>query len=158
MEDSLSVKSNESIATSDEFDFVCDKPGCSKTPTLNTANGDLDELKQKLTEVLQEQEPMPTPVQSQKDMDAIKHETTHTVVGQSKFYDCQTVIEQAQDALSVTNSPNIEKQDVMKPEFSSESEEEGMYNILFISNLHCFCVIKNNNNFHLDQLSQILFF
>ncbi|KAJ8947046.1 hypothetical protein NQ318_019939 [Aromia moschata] len=27
MEDSLSVKSNESVATSEEFDFVGDKPG-----------------------------------------------------------------------------------------------------------------------------------
>lgn len=54
MEDSLSVKSNESIATSEEFDFVGEKPGVSKTPTLDFKNGDLNELTNALTEVLQE--------------------------------------------------------------------------------------------------------
>lgn len=56
MEDSSSVKSNESIATSEEFDFVGDKPGVSKTPTLDFKNGDLTELTNALTEVLQEPE------------------------------------------------------------------------------------------------------
>ncbi|KAK9874669.1 hypothetical protein WA026_005490 [Henosepilachna vigintioctopunctata] len=56
MEDSLSVKSNESVATSEEFDFVVDKPGISKTPTLDIKNGDLTQLKNALTEVLQERE------------------------------------------------------------------------------------------------------
>lgn len=140
MEDSLSVKSNESIATSDEFDFVCDKPGSSKTPTLNVANGDLDELKKKLTEVLQEQEPTTSP---HKEMETIKQcndnesTRTHTVVGQSKFYDCQNV-EQGEDALSANTSPSIEKQDIMKPELSSESDEEGKFSHIFFTHFfHC---------------------
>lgn len=56
MEDCLSLKSDESIATSEEFDFIGDKPGVSKTPTLNFKNGDLTELTNALTEVMQEPE------------------------------------------------------------------------------------------------------
>lgn len=129
MEDSLSVKSNESVATSDEFDFVCDKPGSSKTPTLNVANGNLDELKQKLTEVLQEQDI------SSKDMDGvqcIEKETTNTV-GQSKFYNYESV-EDNIGTPTVEVSPNVEKQDEMKPELS-ESEEEGKIFLNFIYDL-----------------------
>lgn len=120
MEDSLSVKSNESVATSDEFDFVCDKPGSSKTPTLNISNGNnLDDLKQKLTEVLQEQDAMP------KEMDVIKttpREVTNNV-GQSKFYHYESS-DNGNGTPTVETSPNLEKQDEMKPELS-ESDEEG---------------------------------
>lgn len=119
MEDSLSVKSNESIATSDEFDFVCDKPGTSKTPTLNIANGNLDELKDKLSEVLQEQEI------TGKGMDKVKsieNENTHSI-GQSKFYDYESA-DEGMGTPTVQISPSIEKQDKMKPELS-ESDEEG---------------------------------
>lgn len=110
MEDSLSVKSNESVATSDEFDFVCDKPGTSKTPTLNIANGNnLDDLKQKLTEVLQEQEAMPREM-----------EKAITNVGQSKFYGYD---DEAVGTPTVEISPCVEKQDEMKPEISESDEE-----------------------------------
>lgn len=159
MEDSLSVKSNESVATSDEFDFVCDKPGSSKTPTLNIVNGDFDELKKKLTEVLQEPDIPPPSLSSQPikttttvpaaRMDTVKQHTndkdTHTVVGQSKFYDCHNVVEQAEDALSANVSPNIEKHDIMKPELS-ESEEEGTYITKCLYNLSLYnfvCVISS---------------
>lgn len=50
MEDSLSVKSNESLPTSEEFDFLSDKPGSSKTPILDY-QGDLYDLTQELNEV-----------------------------------------------------------------------------------------------------------
>lgn len=50
MEDTLSVKSNESLPTSDEFDFVSDKPGASKTPTLDFKGG-LNDLRDALSEV-----------------------------------------------------------------------------------------------------------
>ncbi|KAF5273077.1 hypothetical protein FQR65_LT04819 [Abscondita terminalis] len=108
MEDSLSVKSNESIATSEEFDFVSDKPDSSKTPILGFANGDLNELKNVLTEVLQEPE-----VRMKDEGDDSKK------IGQSKFYSCP--VEPGTDPLSacVSTSPN-EKQDVMKPDYSDE--------------------------------------
>lgn len=132
MEDSLSVKSNESVATSDEFDFICDKPGTSKTPTLNITNGNLDELKQKLTEVLQEQEVT-------KDMD-VKHieKETEQVVGQSKFYDYENGEEAGTPTVEI--SPNIEKQDEMKPELS-ESDEEGNKFYINIFKFIFFCLI-----------------
>lgn len=56
MEDTISVKSNESLATSDEFDIVGEKPSANKTPTLDLKDGDLSELKTVLTEVLKETE------------------------------------------------------------------------------------------------------
>lgn len=50
MEDTLSVKSNESLPTSDEFDFLSDKPSASKTPTLDFKI-QLNELRDALSEV-----------------------------------------------------------------------------------------------------------
>lgn len=108
MEDSLSVKSNESVATSDEFDFVSDKPEANKTPTLDIVNGDLNELKNALTEVLQE--PGIT-------MSDVVEETKK--VGQSKFYSCP--VEPGTDPLSIPPSSSPpEKQDAMKPDISDE--------------------------------------
>lgn len=107
MEDSLSVKSNESVATSDEFDFVSDKPGTSKTPTLEIGSGDLNGLKEALTEVLQERETK---------MEEVISEDTKKV-GQSLFYDC--VVDPISDPLSCQASPT-EKQDEMKPDYSDE--------------------------------------
>ncbi|XP_031335344.1 rab GTPase-activating protein 1-like isoform X2 [Photinus pyralis] len=108
MEDSLSVKSNESIATSEEFDFVSDKPETSKTPTLDILNGDINELKNALKEVLQE-----PGVRMSEDGDDSKK------VGQSKFYSCP--VQPGTDPLSgpTSTSPN-EKQDAMKPDYSDE--------------------------------------
>lgn len=114
MEDSLSVKSNESIATSEEFDFVSDKPGTSKTPTLELCNGaDLNQLREALTEVLKEPE---------MDVNETLVDGTKKV-GHSLFYGCP--VTPGTDPLSadikveVQVSPT-EKQDVMKPDFSDE--------------------------------------
>lgn len=126
MEDSLSVKSNESVATSDEFDFVCDKPGTSKTPTLNIANGNLDELKEKLTEVLQEQEGCAKSMERVKSIDKDRRRD----VGQSKFYDYESA-DEGMGTPTAEVSPSIEKQDEMKPELS-ESDEEGKYSSNYV--------------------------
>lgn len=127
MEDSLSVKSNESIATSDEFDFVSDKPGVSKTPTLDIGSGDLNELKNALSEVLEEPET---------NMNVFI-EPQPKKVGQSMFYSCP--VEPGTDPLTseVKVSPT-EKQDEMKPDdYSDDSdnftttdlEDEGNFNV-----------------------------
>lgn len=111
MEDRLSVKSNESLATSDEFDFVPEKPSSSKTPTLNIISGGFNELKNTMTEVIKESEGQPTSIL---DSDARK-------VGHSRFY---SQVELGADPLSVYNqlSPT-EKKDVMKPEPDCSDEE-----------------------------------
>lgn len=108
MEDNLSAKSSESIATSEEFDFVSDKPETSKTPTLGIMSGDLNELKNALTEVLQE------PGSGMCDINDGKK------VGQSKFYS-SCPVEPGTDPLSVPQCTSpVEKQDVMKPDYSDE--------------------------------------
>lgn len=109
MEDSLSVKSSESVATSEEFDFISDKPGTSKTPTLEFRNGDLNELRAALTEVLREPE---------MDLNEAAFEGAKKV-GHSLFYGCP--VTPGTDPLSaeIGVSPT-EKQDVMKPDFSDE--------------------------------------
>lgn len=107
MEDSLSVKSNESLATSDEYDFVSDKPGMSKTPTLDIGTGDLNELRNALSEVLEE----PEYSMNQLIEDKPKQ------VGQSVFYNFNT--EKSSDSkLSPT-----EKQDAMKPDDYSDDSD-----------------------------------
>lgn len=109
MEDSLSVKSNDSLATSDEFDFVGDKPGTSKTPTLDIGCGNINELKDALTEVLQE----PDYKMNELITDNGKK------VGQSMFYSCP--VEPGTDPLSVEMEVSpTEKQDFMKPDCSDE--------------------------------------
>lgn len=117
MEDSLSVKSNESLATSDEFDFVSEKPGASKTPTLNIVAGGFNELEKTMSEVIRESE-APT-------VDVIDGDTKK--VGQSRFY---SVVEPGTDPLSICNqlSPT-EKKDVMKPE-PDYSDEEGNFDFM----------------------------
>lgn len=113
MEDNLSVKSNESLATSDEFDFVGDKPGTSKTPTLDIGLGDINELKNALTEVLQE----PDCKMNELITDNAKR------VGQSMFYSCP--VDPGTDPLSIDiEASPTEKQDVMKPD---SSDEEGRH-------------------------------
>lgn len=110
MEDSLSVKSNESVATSEEFDFVGDKPGVSKTPTLDFKNGDISELTNALTEVLQEPENNMTDVLDS----GVKK------CGQSTFYG--SPVEPGKDPLSIEGISPTEKQDSMKPDTSSEED------------------------------------
>lgn len=113
----MSVKSNESIATSEEFDFVSDKPGTSKTPTLELCNGgDLNQLREALTEVLKE------PEMDVNEAVVVEPATTTKKVGHSLFYGCP--VTPGTDPLSaeVEVSPT-EKQDVMKPDFSDEEGE-----------------------------------
>lgn len=113
MEDCESVISNESIATSDEFDFISDKPGASKTPTLNITNGKtISELKYSLSEAMQEAD-----INSEETLSQEPKQ-----IGQSLFYTQPAASEM--DPLSVgvdkiLTSPT-EKQDIMKPDFSDE--------------------------------------
>lgn len=116
MEDSLSVKSNESVATSEEFDFVGDKPGVSKTPTLDFKNGDITELTNALTEVLQEPDNM---------TEVIDH--TVRKCGQSTFYG--SPVEPGQDPLTMEGLSPTEKQDSMKPDTSSEEDCSSKFQI-----------------------------
>lgn len=124
MEDSLSVKSNESIATSEEFDFVSDKPGTSKTPTLELCNcSDLNQLKEALTEVLKEPE-----------MDVNETDGTKKV-GHSLFYGCP--IAPGTDPLSVEAQVSpTEKQDSSESNSSDESEGGCLY-----KSLDVFCTV-----------------
>ncbi|KAL3277172.1 hypothetical protein HHI36_012522 [Cryptolaemus montrouzieri] len=113
MEDTLSVKSNESIATSEEFDFVVDKPGISKTPTLDIKNGDLTQLKNALTEVLQERE------DNMSESVEIEGTTSVRQIGHSKFY--AYPVEPGDDPLTgEANLSPTEKQDSMKAGSSEE--------------------------------------
>ncbi|XP_030757026.1 rab GTPase-activating protein 1-like isoform X2 [Sitophilus oryzae] len=111
MEDTLSAESIESLPTSEEFEFLSDKPGASKTPTLSFAGG-LNELREALREVLQEPLTMD---------DAVDGAQFVKKVGQSTFY--STPITLGQDPLTQELSPT-EKQDSMKTDNSSENEEE----------------------------------
>lgn len=111
MEDSLSVKSTESVATSEEFDFIGDKPGVCKTPTLDFQNGDLNELTNALTEVLQEPD------------STMNHgvEKEQNQTGQSTFY--VKLVEPGMDPLSqemVTTA--TDQLDSKKTDSSSEEE------------------------------------
>ena len=108
MEDSLSVKSNESLATSDDFDFVSEKSGASKSPTLNITNGNIYDMKKTLSEVLRE---------TVGNMNEIIEDEAKKV-GQSRFY---SPVEPGTDPLSVGNEVSpTEKKDVMKPDCSDE--------------------------------------
>lgn len=110
MEDSVSVKSNESAATSEEFDFVSEKPGTSKTPTLDIANGDFNGLKQALTEVLQE------PDSAMNKNNLVEEEALK--IGQSMFYShTEPTIDTTNCVVGISPS---EKQDIMKPDYSDE--------------------------------------
>lgn len=100
MEDSLSAKSSDSAATSDEYDFLC--PG-GKTPTLELCDG-LDGL----TEALREAGGM--------------EEGGTRKVGQSMFYGCP--VEPGEDPLSAEKVPEVEAKMEAKPEGSDEEGEE----------------------------------
>lgn len=111
MEDSVSVKSMESVATSDEYEFVNDK-GTSKNqqqsvieaPMLKIANnGNLEDLQNNLREVLTEDT---TKMEGVGNVKIIVSDQKTKTVGRSKFYD-------------VLSS---EKQDQMKPEDYEDDE------------------------------------
>lgn len=110
MEDSVSVKSMESVATSDEYEFVNDK-GTSKNqqsvleaPMLKIANnGNLEDLQNNLREVLTEDT---TKMENVGNVKIIVADQKTKTVGKSKFYD-------------VLSS---EKQDQMKPEDYEDDE------------------------------------
>lgn len=105
----MSVKSNESLPTSEEYDFVSDKP-YNKSPVLEIVNGDLlVELKDAVMD-----NPQPT-------MDAII-DANPKKVGHSIFYSLPVQV--GEDPLTAAlQSPYTEKQDAMKPD--DYSEEEG---------------------------------
>lgn len=121
MEDCESIKSNESLATSDEFDFVNEKPSASKTPTLNISNGrTITELKSSLSDAMQEAE---------SNLDIVHPEGKK--IGHSLFY--TSPVEPGTDPLSMNQEKEIgkavdmsasssptEKQDEMKPDYSDE--------------------------------------
>ncbi|XP_072386845.1 rab GTPase-activating protein 1-like isoform X1 [Diabrotica undecimpunctata] len=109
MEDSLSVKSTESVATSEEFDFIGDKPGVSKTPTLDFQNGDLNELTKALKEVLQE----PDSVMSTTESEEKK-------IGQSTFYG--KPVQLGMDPLSQGQFSPIDHSDSTRIDSGSEEE------------------------------------
>ncbi|XP_066994265.2 rab GTPase-activating protein 1 isoform X4 [Anabrus simplex] len=130
MEDSVSVKSNDSVATSDEYEFVNGGPAAKglltfgEQPLLNIANnGNLDDLRKSLREVLSED---CNGLSKMENISAIKHvPVTQTVkkVGQSMFYEVDT----AKPVLSPVK--DSEKKDVMKIEDERELQEEEVQDI-----------------------------
>ncbi|RLU26799.1 hypothetical protein DMN91_000596 [Ooceraea biroi] len=123
MEDSMSVKSMESVATSDEYEFVNEK-GTSKQqqailepPMLKIANnGNLEDLQNNLREILTEDSKMEggefkATGASQQNQEKMKK------VGHSKFYDVSTCVVAS------------EKQDIMKPEDYLEEELNALLHV-----------------------------
>ncbi|KAG7188170.1 hypothetical protein KM043_013388 [Ampulex compressa] len=110
MEDSMSVKSMESVATSDEYEFVNDR-GISKQqqallepPMLKIANnGNLEDLQNNLREVLTEDSKMDS-TEFKIIGSMPQNQPKMKKVGHSKFYDVSSCMVAS------------EKQDVMKPE------------------------------------------
>ncbi|XP_076626246.1 GTPase activating protein and centrosome-associated [Colletes latitarsis] len=110
MEDSMSVKSMESVATSDEYVFVNDRgngkqqQAVLELPMLKIANnGNLEDLQKNLREVLSEDSKMES--NEYKIVSSVQQNQPKTKnVGFSKFYDTSSCI------------VSSEKQDIMKPE------------------------------------------
>lgn len=144
MEDRLSITSADSIISSEEFEIVPEKPISSPnlpiTPTLNIAHGNLDDLKQTLTEVLHEpdvntdkqiQSTSPsihvTGSGSTMESENIMRIDTARKVGQSTFYDKD----------EVDSSVTTEKADDMKP----ETDDDGIY-ILYYNFIHIHYIFK----------------
>ncbi|XP_033321979.2 GTPase activating protein and centrosome-associated isoform X1 [Megalopta genalis] len=110
MEDSMSVKSMESVAISDEYEFVNDK--CTgkeqqtlfEPPMLKIANnGNLEDLQNNLREVLTEDSKMKS--NDYKIVSTIQqNQSKPKKVGNSQFYDVSSCVVAS------------EKQDIMKPE------------------------------------------
>uniref|UniRef100_A0ABD2VXZ4 Rab-GAP TBC domain-containing protein n=1 Tax=Trichogramma kaykai TaxID=54128 RepID=A0ABD2VXZ4_9HYME len=108
MEDSLSVKSTESVATSDEYEFVSDKGTIRQSRSLLESpmlkipnNGNLEDLQNNLHEVLNEESKMNEKADNKIEMTTVQQTKT---IGQSKFY----------DVAPIATTP--EKQDEMKPD------------------------------------------
>ncbi|KMQ94820.1 rab gtpase-activating protein 1 [Lasius niger] len=116
MEDSMSVKSMESVATSDEYEFVNEK-GTSKQqqallepPMLKIANnGNLEDLQNNLREILTEDSKMEGSEFRVTGAGQQNQEKTKRV-GHSKFYEVTSCVVAS------------EKQDIMKPEDYREEE------------------------------------
>ncbi|XP_029164437.1 rab GTPase-activating protein 1-like isoform X1 [Nylanderia fulva] len=116
MEDSMSVKSMESVATSDEYEFVNEK-GTSKQqqallepPMLKIANnGNLEDLQNNLREILTEDSKMESSEFRVTGTGQQNQEKTKRV-GHSKFYEVTSCVVAS------------EKQDIMKPEDYLEEE------------------------------------
>ncbi|XP_012282436.1 rab GTPase-activating protein 1-like isoform X2 [Orussus abietinus] len=135
MEDSISVKSMESVATSDEYEFVSVKGNGKQQqtqlelPMLKIANnGNLEDLQNNLREVLREDTKMEGGGET-KIIGCIggSHQMNSKIqkVGQSQFYD-------------TTPCPlTSEKQDIMKPDDCNEAE------LSTISDVHQECTIFN---------------
>ncbi|XP_017880898.1 rab GTPase-activating protein 1-like isoform X3 [Ceratina calcarata] len=110
MEDSMSVKSMESVATSDEYEFVNDRSNGKQQQTLIDVpmlkianNGNLEDLQNNLQEVLTEESKMEG--NDYKIVSTVQQNQPKTKkVGQSKFYDVSSCMVAS------------EKQDIMKPE------------------------------------------
>ncbi|XP_051154035.1 rab GTPase-activating protein 1-like [Leptopilina boulardi] len=142
MEDSMSVKSMESVATSDEYEFVSDK-GITKQqsllepPMLKIANnGNLEDLQNNLREVLTEDSKMEGNGGSdhQKVLNSGNTQISHKTksVGQSKFY----------DVASSTVTP--EKQDIMKP----DDYNDDIIELNALSDVQQECTIFNGVTYH----------
>ena len=119
MEDSVSVKSNDSVATSDEYEFINGGSAGKglltiEQPLLKIANnGNLDDLCKSLTEVLSEDS---NGISKMEHHGSIKHvpvNQTIKKVGQSMFYEIDAV------KSVVTASKETENIDVTK----SDDEE-----------------------------------
>ncbi|KAJ8898490.1 hypothetical protein PR048_003850 [Dryococelus australis] len=119
MEDSVSVKSSDSVATSEEYEFVNGSsvsrgglPGICEQPLLNIANnGNLDDLQKTLKEVLNED--CSSLVRMDHPLAPLKSvPVTQTIkkVGQSQFYEVDV------GKHAETPSQDVEKTDSMKYE------------------------------------------
>ncbi|XP_003699843.1 GTPase activating protein and centrosome-associated isoform X2 [Megachile rotundata] len=123
MEDSMSVKSMESVATSDEYEFVNDRgngkqqQALIELPMLKIANnGNLEDLQNNLREVLTEDSKMES--NEYKIVSSVQQNQPKTKkVGQSKFYDVSSCM--------VTS----EKQDIMKPEDFIDEEVNSLAHV-----------------------------
>ncbi|XP_011506211.1 PREDICTED: rab GTPase-activating protein 1-like isoform X2 [Ceratosolen solmsi marchali] len=111
MEDSMSVKSTESVATSDEYEFVSDKgtikqsQSLLESPMLKIANnGNLEDLQNNLQEVLTEESKMDEGDNTEIISRDISNTQETKTIGKSKFYDISSC--------AITS----EKQDNMKPD------------------------------------------
>ncbi|XP_014214371.1 rab GTPase-activating protein 1-like isoform X2 [Copidosoma floridanum] len=114
MEDSVSVKSTESVATSDEYEFVSEKISVkqSQPPLLNIANnGNLEDLQNDLQEILTEESKMDEIGDTKIISSNISSIQKTKTIGQSKFYDVS----------STEVTP--EKQDEMKPDDYTDAYE-----------------------------------
>ncbi|XP_020282361.1 rab GTPase-activating protein 1-like isoform X2 [Pseudomyrmex gracilis] len=135
MEDSMSVKSMESVATSDEYEFVNEK-GNSKQqqallepPMLKIANnGNLEDLQNNLREILTEDSKIEGGEFKMTTISQHNREKTKKV-GHSKFYDVSPC------------GGSSEKQDIMKPEDYLEEEIQVELNTL--SHVQQECTIFN---------------